>query len=70
MDLDEWNRDGLNLDGKKNKFKLAMSKFGREGQIGFQDHGRKVWYRCIRIKQLRDRQKITWTFDCPIAPHL
>ncbi|MCH8194267.1 MAG: DUF1080 domain-containing protein [Planctomycetes bacterium] len=52
MDLDDWNIAGQNPDGKKNKFKLALSAFPRVGQIGFQDHGKKVWYRNIRIKQL------------------
>ena len=24
----------------------------------------------VRILAIRDRQEITWTFECPIAPHL
>lgn len=52
MNLDEWDRAQYNPDGSKNKFKMAIKDFPRTGSIGFQDHGKKVWYRDIKIKGL------------------
>lgn len=52
MNLDEWTEPRKNPDGSKNKFKNALKDFPRVGHIGFQDHGKKVWYRNIRIKSL------------------
>lgn len=50
MDLDRWTEPGKNPDGTKNKFKTALKDFKRQGHIGFQDHGREVAYRNVRIK--------------------
>jgi hypothetical protein len=52
MDLDLWDTPNQNPDGKKNKFGTALKNFARTGYVGFQDHGRQVWYRNIRIKRL------------------
>jgi len=52
MDVDRWTEAGANPDGTKNKFKQAIKDFARVGHVGFQDHGRPVWYRNIRIKRL------------------
>ncbi len=52
MDLDLWTTPHLNPDGSRNKFKTAMKDMPREGHIGFQDHGRPVWFRALRIKEL------------------
>ncbi len=52
MNLDDWSEPRLNPDQSKNKFKTALRDFPRSGRIGFQDHGKKVWYRNIRIKPL------------------
>lgn len=52
MDLDRWAEAGKNPDGTKNKFKTALKDFKRSGFIGFQDHGKPVWLRNVRVKRL------------------
>jgi hypothetical protein len=52
MDLDHWTTPHKNPDDTKNKFGRALKDFARLGHIGFQDHGRPVWYRNIRVKRL------------------
>ena len=52
MDLNRWTEPHKNPDGSKNKFGTALKDFAREGYIGFQDHGRPVWYRNVRVKPL------------------
>ena len=52
MDLNQWTEPGKNPDGEKNKFKTAYKDMPRVGYIGFQDHGKPVWFRNIRIKPL------------------
>ncbi len=53
MDLDRWTTPKQNPDGTPNKFPTALKDFAREGHVGFQDHGRPVWYRNVRIKRLK-----------------
>lgn len=53
QDLDRWTEAGKNPDGSKNKFKTAYKDMPRLGHIELQDHGNKVWYRNIRIKELK-----------------
>ena len=50
-DLDKWTTPKLNPDGTKNKFKTALKKLPRSGNIGFQYHGHPVWFRNIVIKK-------------------
>ena len=52
MDLNKWTEPRKNADGSKNKFKTAFKDLPRTGHIGFQDHGKPVWYRNVRIKTL------------------
>lgn len=55
-DLNDWSEVGMNPDGTKNKFPVALKDFSRVGPIGFQGlHGKAqapVWYRNIKIKSL------------------
>ncbi len=50
MDLNDWPEAHLNKDGTKNKFNIAYKDMAREGVFGFQDHGKPVWYRNIKVK--------------------
>ncbi len=54
MDLDKWSEAGWNPQPEraKNKFSRAIKDFARVGYVGFQDHGRPVWYRNVKIKRL------------------
>ncbi len=51
-DLDEWDTPHKNPDGSRNKFGTALKDFPRKGHIGLQDHGGKLWFRNIKIKEL------------------
>jgi hypothetical protein len=53
MNLDQWTEAGKNPDGSGNKYKKALKDWKREGHIGFQDHGSKVWFRNVRLKALK-----------------
>ncbi|MHC4743527.1 MAG: 3-keto-disaccharide hydrolase [Planctomycetota bacterium] len=52
IDLDNWTEARKNPDGTPNKFKTAYKDAARVGAFGFQDHGKPVWYRNIRVKKL------------------
>ncbi len=54
MNLNRWTEAHRNPDGTKNKFRTPYKDMPRAGFIGFQDHGKPVWYRNIRIKPLVD----------------
>ncbi|UCG57576.1 MAG: DUF1080 domain-containing protein [Phycisphaerales bacterium] len=52
MDLNDWPEAHKNPDGTKNKFNIAYKDMARVGAFGFQDHGKPVWYRNIKVKRL------------------
>jgi len=52
VDLDLYTEPNQNIDGTANKFNLPLRDFPRSGRIGFQQHGGKVWFRNIKIKEL------------------
>lgn len=57
MNCDEFNQPGDCPDGEKHKYKLngesrAVKDFAREGYLGFQDHGHKVWYKNVKLLEL------------------
>ena len=52
VDLNQWTEPHKNPDGSKNKFRTAYRDMPRTGHIGFQDHGRRVWFRNVRVKRL------------------
>ncbi len=63
MDLDEWTEPHQNPDGSKNKFKYAYKDMARSGYVGFQDHGKPVWYRNVRIKPLGETKTASAASD-------
>ncbi len=54
MNLDLWTEAGKNPDGSTNKFKTAYKDMPRRGHIELQDHGQDIWFRNIRLKELKD----------------
>lgn len=52
MDLNKWTTPHQNPDGSGNKFGTAYKDMPRAGHIGLQNHGGKVWYKNIKIRQL------------------
>ena len=59
MNCDDFDKPGLCPDGQKHKFKLngkprAVKDFARKGYVGFQDHGQKVWYKNVKLLELKD----------------
>jgi hypothetical protein len=58
INCDDFTEPGLCPDGQKHKFKLkkqprAVKDFARNGFLGFQDHGHKVWYRNVKLLELK-----------------
>jgi len=52
MDLNKWTEPNKNPDGSKNKFITPYKNMPRSGHIGFQDHGKPVWFRNIKVKPI------------------
>lgn len=49
MNCDEFDQRGKRPDGTGHKFGVAVKDLPREGYLGFQDHGAKVWFKNVRI---------------------
>jgi len=54
---DDFDQAGYCPDGEKHKYRLgsqprAVKNFARKGYLGFQDHGQKVWYKNIKVREL------------------
>jgi hypothetical protein len=52
MNENQFDTPGKNPDGTKNKFKNAWKHMPRKGHIGIQDHGHRVWFKNVKIKEL------------------
>ena len=53
MNCDDYPKPGLRPDGSRHKFFSAIAKMPREGYVGFQDHGHPVWYKNVKILELK-----------------
>ena len=58
MNCDDYTRPGYCPDGQGHKYHLngnprAVKDFARKGYLGFQDHGQKVWYKNVKILELK-----------------
>jgi len=52
MNCDEWPHKGRRPDDTKHKFKTAIKDLPHRGYLGFQDHGKKVWYKNVKLLEL------------------
>lgn len=52
VDVNDWPEVGMNPDGTKNKFKVAIKDKPKRGYIGFQNHGQVVWFKDIEVTRL------------------
>lgn len=62
INCDQFDKAGMCPDGTKHKYKLnkkprAVKDFARSGQLGFQDHGHKVWYKNVKLLPLKNKKK-------------
>ena len=58
MNCDRFDQPGVCPDGAAHKYQLdgkprAIKDFARAGYLGFQDHGSKVWYRNVKLRELK-----------------
>ena len=57
MNCDAFTEPGVCPDGQKHKYQLngtprAVKDFARNGYLGFQDHGHKVWFKNVKVLEL------------------
>lgn len=53
LNCDEFSERGRRPDGTEHKFAVAIGKLPREGYSGFQDHGDQVWFKNVKVLELR-----------------
>ena len=53
MNADDFKEPGLCPDGSKHKFKAAIKDLPRVGHLGFQDHGHMVWFKNVKLLELK-----------------
>jgi hypothetical protein len=53
MDLNKWDKARKNPDGSKNKFRDPLKTLTHAGCFALQTHGKPVWYKNIRVKELK-----------------
>lgn len=52
VDIDDWETPGENPDGTENKFTgYAMKDLPRRGRFGLQDHGGRIRFRNLRLRE-------------------
>lgn len=52
VDVDQFTEAGKRPDGSSHKFGVVRD-MQRSGYLGFQDHGHKVWYRSVKVRELQ-----------------
>jgi Domain of Unknown Function (DUF1080) len=55
LNCDEWTTPHRCPDGSKNKFSRAIKDFPRRGYVGLQDHGHKVWFKNVKLRELAEK---------------
>ena len=53
MDADQFDKVSKRPDGTQHKFGVAAKELPRTGHLGFQDHGKKVWYKNVKLRELK-----------------
>lgn len=53
LNCDEYDQRGKRPDGTGHKFGVAVKDLPREGYLGFQDHGAKVWFKNVKLLELK-----------------
>jgi hypothetical protein len=56
MDTSKWTEEGQRLDGSEHKFGGVIADRPQSGHIMLQEHGAKVWYKNIKVRELKDKQ--------------
>lgn len=54
LDCDTLDKPGLRADGTKHKFGKAVKDFARRGYFGLQDHGTDVWFKNIKLREVKN----------------
>ncbi|MDP6635602.1 MAG: DUF1080 domain-containing protein [Phycisphaerae bacterium] len=68
MDLNKWDTARKNPDGSKNKFRAPLKTLTHAGFFALQTHGKPVWYKNIRVKELKSLGKCPCCgFEGPIG---